>query len=410
MGSKTGNVIVRYLVASVGLFMIAFAIALAIKSNLGTAPLSCLAYVLNLDMPGISVGVFTFIVNMFYILVQLAVLRRRFKPAHLMQIVASVLFGYMIDLSLWMIGWLEPDGFGVRLLLILAAAAVTALGTSIEVASNAWMVSAEMTVAAFSSTFRKDFGRVKMFMDTTMLIVFIFTVMVLITTGITYMYRHKLKLRWNYLWLPLIAAAIISLLFLGICQYVRSTFQYHWHHFPITYGAGTVRVTIANPEIYDSTIVAVCESTAKDCLFIKDYLRPFMEYNCRILLFSEADKFPKEELIKYAVTQSKDTKLFFLLANKQSTILFPVIANLAPASDGLIICDIPTHALSGAPVSPEEYADQLRCKTLFINHGFNTNSTLQKVIISNNIPCEMLDLPEEKPFTESIPAIISFLK
>ena len=249
-----------------------------------------------------------------------------------------------------------------------------------------------------------------MFMDTTMLIVFIFTVMVLITTGITYMYRHKLKLRWNYLWLPLIAAAIISLLFLGICQYVRSTFQYHWRHFPITYGAETVRVTIANPEIYDSTIVAVCESTAKDCLFIKDYLRPFMEYNCRILLFSEADKFPKEELIKYAVTQSKDTKLFFLLANKQSAILFPVIANLAPASDGLIICDIPTHALSGAPVSPEEYADQLRCKTLFINHGFNTNSTLQKVIISNNIPCEMLDLPEEKPFTESIPAIISFLK
>ena len=79
MGSKTGNVIVRYLVASVGLFMIAFAIALAIKSNLGTAPLSCLAYVLNLDMPGISVGVFTFIVNMFYILVQLAVLRRRFN-------------------------------------------------------------------------------------------------------------------------------------------------------------------------------------------------------------------------------------------------------------------------------------------------------------------------------------------
>ena len=170
MGSKAGNIIVRYLVASVGLFMIAFAIALAIKSNLGTAPLSCLAYVLNLDMPGISVGVFTFIVNMFYILVQLAVLRRRFKPAHLMQIVASVLFGYMIDLSLWMIGWLEPEGFGVRLLLILAAAAITALGTSIEVASNAWMVSAEMTVAAFSSTFRKDFGRVKMVMDTTMVV------------------------------------------------------------------------------------------------------------------------------------------------------------------------------------------------------------------------------------------------
>ena len=132
MASRTVNIIVRYAVASVGLFMIAFAIALAIKSNLGTAPLSCMAYVLNLDMPGISVGTFTFLVNMLYILIQLAVLRRRFKAVHLMQVVASVLFGYMIDLSLWTLEWLEPAGFGIRLLLILAAAAVTALGTDID--------------------------------------------------------------------------------------------------------------------------------------------------------------------------------------------------------------------------------------------------------------------------------------
>ena len=162
MGNRVGNIIFRYVVASVGLFMIAFAIALAIKSNLGTAPLSCVAYVLNLDIPGISVGAFTFLVNMVYILVQLAVLRKRFKLVSLMQVVASVVFGYMIDASLWMLGWLEPAGFGTRLLLILAAAAITALGTSIEVAANAWMVSAEMTVAAFSSTFGKEFGKVKM--------------------------------------------------------------------------------------------------------------------------------------------------------------------------------------------------------------------------------------------------------
>ena len=171
MRNRVGNIIFRYVVASVGLFMIAFAIALAIKSNLGTAPLSCVAYVLNLDIPGISVGAFTFLVNMVYILVQLAVLRKRFKLVSLMQVVASVVFGYMIDASLWMLGWLEPAGFGVRLLLILAAAAITALGTSIEVAADAWMVSAEMTVAAFSSTFGKEFGKVKMVMDSSMVVI-----------------------------------------------------------------------------------------------------------------------------------------------------------------------------------------------------------------------------------------------
>ena len=130
-----------------------------------------MAYVLNLDIPGISVGAFTFLVNMVYILVQLAVLRKRFKLVSLMQVVASVVFGYMIDASLWMLGWLEPAGFGMRLLLILAAAAITALGTSIEVAANAWMVSAEMTVAAFSSTFGKEFGKVKMVMDSSMVVI-----------------------------------------------------------------------------------------------------------------------------------------------------------------------------------------------------------------------------------------------
>ena len=143
MKHKAGNIILRYAIATVGLFMIAFAIALAIKSNLGTAPLSCMAYVLNLD---------------------------RFRLVNLMQVVASVVFGYLIDLSLWMLEWLEPAGFGVRILLIVAAAAITALGTSIEVAANAWMVSAEMTVAAFSSTFNKDFGRVKMVMDSTVVV------------------------------------------------------------------------------------------------------------------------------------------------------------------------------------------------------------------------------------------------
>ena len=170
MNHKTGNIVLRYMVATVGLFMIAFAIALAIKSNLGTAPLSCMAYVLNLEFTRISVGAFTFLVNMVYILVQLAVLRRNFRLSHLMQVVASVVFGYLIDISLWMLEWLEPAGFGVRILLILAAAAITALGTSIEVAANAWMVSAEMTVAAFTSTFSKDFGKVKMAMDSTVVV------------------------------------------------------------------------------------------------------------------------------------------------------------------------------------------------------------------------------------------------
>ena len=65
---ESKNIIIRYLVATLGLFLVALGVALSIKANLGTAPLSCPAYVLNLEYPSVSVGTFIFIVNMVYML------------------------------------------------------------------------------------------------------------------------------------------------------------------------------------------------------------------------------------------------------------------------------------------------------------------------------------------------------
>ena len=75
---KKNSLLYRYVVATVGLFLVSFGVAVSIVVNLGTAPLSCAAYVLNLEFPSISVGTFIFIVNMMYMLVQMLVLRKNF--------------------------------------------------------------------------------------------------------------------------------------------------------------------------------------------------------------------------------------------------------------------------------------------------------------------------------------------
>lgn len=161
---------VRYLIASVGLLFVALGVALAILSNLGTPPLTCEPYVLNLKFPSISVGTFTMIVNTCMILVQLIVLRKDFKAISLMQIVASAIFGYMIDAWIWVLACLHPATFLSRLGLILMAGLVTAFGVSIETRCKAWMLSAEMTVQAFSDVFHKPFGKVKIVMDSLMVV------------------------------------------------------------------------------------------------------------------------------------------------------------------------------------------------------------------------------------------------
>lgn len=165
MSPKAKDLLRRYTVASVGLVFVALGVALSIVSNLGTAPLSCPAYVLNLEWPVLSVGTFTLLVNMLYLVLQVLLLRKDFKARSLMQIPASALFGYLIDGCLWALSWLHPGGFAARLGLTVLAALVTAFGVSIEVAADAWMLSAEMTVAAFCQVFRAAFSPVKVVMD-----------------------------------------------------------------------------------------------------------------------------------------------------------------------------------------------------------------------------------------------------
>lgn len=154
----------RYIASTLGLLLVALGIALTIISNLGTSPLSCPAYLLSL-WGSLSVGTFTVIVNTFLILIQLAVLRRKFKAKYLMQIPASFVFGYMIDFWIWVLASLSPTTLAARFLLLVISCIITAFGVSLEVGAQGWMLSAEMTVYAFTKVCTKPFGTIKVLMD-----------------------------------------------------------------------------------------------------------------------------------------------------------------------------------------------------------------------------------------------------
>ncbi len=163
--------ILRYSYATVGLFFVALGIALSIISNLGTAPLSCPAYVLNLKFASISVGTFTFLFNMLYILIQLALFRKDFKARYLLQIVASAILGYFIDAGMWLCAWCATDVIAWRIVISVVACVLTAIGISMEVAADAWMLAAELTVLSVCHVNKNfKFGTVKIIMDTLLVV------------------------------------------------------------------------------------------------------------------------------------------------------------------------------------------------------------------------------------------------
>ncbi len=70
-----------------------------------------------------------------------------------------------------MCSWLVVDTIVLKLLVIVLACLVTALGISIELAAGAWMLSAELTnVAIVYAVPKISFGTAKILVDSTMVI------------------------------------------------------------------------------------------------------------------------------------------------------------------------------------------------------------------------------------------------
>ena len=75
----------RYCLFICGLFFVSFGISCSVKGMLGTAPISSIPYIFSLRYP-ISLGEFTFFINMVFLLGQILILRQQFSYIQLLQI------------------------------------------------------------------------------------------------------------------------------------------------------------------------------------------------------------------------------------------------------------------------------------------------------------------------------------
>ena len=143
------EILLRYAVATVGLVLVAVGVAFSIISDLGTAPISCPPYVVSL-YGGLTVGQYTAIMHFIFILLQVVLLRKSFKAESLMQIAAAVVFGFLTDAAIWATSWIAAETYLGKAGLMLLSCVITAVGISLEVKADAWMLAGEMTTAAIA--------------------------------------------------------------------------------------------------------------------------------------------------------------------------------------------------------------------------------------------------------------------
>ncbi len=164
------NIIKRYVTATAGLFLVALGVALSTRSDLGTSPISCPPYVLSL-FGGFTMGQYTILMHFSLISLQAALLRRRFRAVLLLQLVPSFMFGFFTDLTMAATAGLQSDSYAACVALLLSGCVVIAAGISVQVNAAAWMLAGEQTVAVISEVSGAAFGRVKVFFDSSLVIV-----------------------------------------------------------------------------------------------------------------------------------------------------------------------------------------------------------------------------------------------
>ena len=95
----------RLILYVTGLFVLALGCSLSIMANLGVSPVSSLAYSIHLMTPW-SMGLTSIVVFAAYIVIQMILNRRVDLREACLQMILSVIFGFFMDATLWMVAFL----------------------------------------------------------------------------------------------------------------------------------------------------------------------------------------------------------------------------------------------------------------------------------------------------------------
>ena len=173
----------RYFWFFAGVLINSFGVAFITKASLGTSPISSVPYVLSFQFP-LTLGQFTFLLNSLFLLLQIALLGRKFPPLQLLQLAATAVFSGFLDVSMALLSWLQPAGLAEKLVSLLAGCTVLALGIAIEVAPDILVVPGEGIVRAIALVSGKKFGSVKVAFD---------VALVLIAVALSLLFFHRLR-------------------------------------------------------------------------------------------------------------------------------------------------------------------------------------------------------------------------
>lgn len=161
-----GNIICRYLLFLVGLFIASMGVAFSAKATLGTSPVSSIPFSISLVSSLLSFGGWLNLLSVIQITVQVLLLRKKCKPPEIaIQTVLAFAYGYMTNFSCYLLRGIVIEAYWVKFVFMLISCLILAFGIWIQLRAGVAMLPGEAMNRAISQVSGKKYENIKIFFD-----------------------------------------------------------------------------------------------------------------------------------------------------------------------------------------------------------------------------------------------------
>ena len=160
------NIITRYLLFLIGLFIASMGVAFSTKAGLGTSPVASVPYSVSLVSKLFTFGGWLNVLSVVQIMVQVLLLRNKCKPVEIIiQTILAFVYGYLTNLSCRLLQGITADTYVQQFLLMLLGCFVLAFGIWIQLKGGVAMLPGEAMNRAISQVTGKKYENIKIFFD-----------------------------------------------------------------------------------------------------------------------------------------------------------------------------------------------------------------------------------------------------
>jgi len=157
-----------------GIAFVALGVAICSKADLGVSMIAAPAFVVSEALVsfwrGASVGVMEYIIQG-VMLVLLCLVIGRFRWRYLLAFAVAVLYGYVLNFFLWLVGGVSFDAVWLRWVMLIVGDCVTAFGVACFFRTRMPLQVYELFVAELSSRFGLNINKVKGCFDVSLLVI-----------------------------------------------------------------------------------------------------------------------------------------------------------------------------------------------------------------------------------------------